>query len=166
MTQPVFIEYLSFLRETIPTRPMCLVLDHYPTHFTTESENAAARLGIKLVKVPKGATGIWQPLDRRVYGAMKSKARARWARLFAQPNIPRATKALAAESALQCWKELTNDLILSAWEFDEVFDDESADDGADEDDETYVDVEYGHDDLEQDDLDLMEMGWKSNDPNE
>jgi hypothetical protein len=77
------------------------------------------------------------------------------ARLFAEPNIPRATKALAAESALQCWKELTNELIPSAWEFDEIFDDGGEDDGADEDDETDVDLEYGHDDIGSDDLDLV-----------
>jgi hypothetical protein len=53
---------------------------------------------------------------------------------------------------------LTNELILSAWEFDEIFDDEGEDDGADEDDETYADVEYGRDDIEQDDLPLMKMG--------
>jgi hypothetical protein len=94
-----------------------------------------------------GSTNLWGD---------EIKGPGTMARLFAQPNIPRVTKALTAESALQCWKELTNELILSAWEFD--------DEG--EDDETYVDVEYWHDDIEQEDLDLMEMGWKWNDRHE
>jgi hypothetical protein len=77
MMQPVFIEYLSFGRVPIPAGPICLVLDQCPTRFPIESQDAAARLQIRFTKVPKGAPGIWQPLDRRIYGAKKSKVRAR-----------------------------------------------------------------------------------------
>jgi hypothetical protein len=162
VSQAVFNEYLSFVRLQIPDGQICLVLDQYPTHGTDESEAEAARLGIRLIKVPKGATGIWQPLDRRIYGAMKSKARARWARLFAHSDIPRVTKALAAEFALQCWKELTEDLILAAWDFDEAYADDADDDGADTGDEAFIDMEYGHDDLEEADLELLTMALDDN----
>jgi ribulose 1,5-bisphosphate carboxylase large subunit-like protein len=103
---------------------------------------------------------------------MKSKVRARWAHLFVQPDIPRATQALATESSLHCWKKL----ILSAWELDEMMRSsttrerttarEDEDEDEDEDDETYVDVEYWQDDVEEADLDLMEIGWKWNDKDE
>jgi hypothetical protein len=156
VTQPVFVEYLSFLRRMIPDGPLCLVLDQYPTHVTPVSEAHAAGLGIRLIKVPKGGTGIWQPLDRRIYGAMKSKARARWARLFARSEVPLATKEFAAELARQCWKELPEELILEAWDFDEMYpEEEPTDDLGSDDDDAFFDVEHGHDDLEETDLSLI-----------
>jgi hypothetical protein len=85
---------------------------------------------------------------------MKSKARARWARVFAQLQIPKATKALAVEFALRCWKELTEDLILSTWDFDQVSGGDVGDDGNDDDD-ALVDGEYGHDDLDDADLGFL-----------
>jgi hypothetical protein len=123
---------------------------------TPESEGEAARLGIRLIKVLEGATGVWQPFDRKIYGTMKSKADARWARLFAQSEIPVATKDLAAGLAIDCWDELAQDVILSAWHFDEAYgDDEDDDSGTMDDDNAFIDVEYGHNDLEEADLMLM-----------
>jgi hypothetical protein len=82
---------------------------------------------------------------------MKSNARARWARLFVQSDIPRATKALAAEFARQCGKEVTDDLIRAASDFDgasaDAVDDDDTD--VDEEDENFFNVEYGHDELEE-----------------
>jgi hypothetical protein len=46
-------------------------VDHYPTHLTPESENETARLEIRLIKIPKRATEIWQPLDQRICGTCK-----------------------------------------------------------------------------------------------
>lgn len=156
VTQPVFLEYLSFLRQVIPDGPLCLVLDQYPTHLTPTSASRAADLNIRIVRVPKGATGIWQPLDRRIYGAMKSMARARWARLFARSEMPRATRELAAELALTCWKEISEELILEAWNFDETYPEEDPGDDIDsDDDDTFFDVEYGHDDLEESDIETI-----------
>jgi hypothetical protein len=77
-----------------------LIADQYPTHCTDRSEQVAAHLGVRLIKVPEGATGICQPLDRGIYGAIESTAHVRGARLFAQLDIPHATKALAAEFGL------------------------------------------------------------------
>jgi hypothetical protein len=37
------------------------------------SRASAADLGIRLIEVPTGATGIWQRLDRGVYGMVKRK---------------------------------------------------------------------------------------------
>jgi hypothetical protein len=42
--------------------------------------------------VPKGATGKYQPLDRCVFGALKSKGRVKWQRRF----MEKCTKAIAA----------------------------------------------------------------------
>jgi hypothetical protein len=49
-----------------------------------------------------------------------------------------ATKAFAAGFAKDCWDELTQDVILSAWDFDEVYGDDS---GTNDDDNAFIDVE-------------------------
>jgi hypothetical protein len=123
---------------------------------TPESEDEAVGLGIRLIKVLKGATGFWQSINWRIYGTMKSKAHEQWAWLFAQSEIPVVTKALATGLAKDCWDELTQDVILSTWDFDEAYrDDEDDDSGTNDDDDAFIDVEYGHDDLEEADRMLM-----------
>jgi hypothetical protein len=71
-----------------------VILETLPV--TPKSEDEAACLGIQHVKVPNEATGVWQSLDRTIHEAMKPKAHARWASLFARSEIPVATKAFAA----------------------------------------------------------------------
>jgi len=157
VTQPVFLEYLRFLRKQIPAGRLVLVVDQYPTHLTPASQQLASRLNIDFIKVPKGATGQYQPLDRGIYGAMKSSAHAKWTRLFAKSDIPRATKALAAELALQCWDGIDEDIILSAWNINGPEDDfEDDDQPLNNDDDDFMDVEFGHDDLDEEDIDFLE----------
>jgi hypothetical protein len=87
---------------------------------------------------------------------MKSSARAGWAREFTKTEMPRPTKALAAELALHVWHGLSQDLILSAWDFDGAYGgDSDADAGSEDDEEAFFDVEYGHDDVDVDDLALI-----------
>jgi hypothetical protein len=156
VTQAVFNIYLEFLRQQIPDGPLCLVLDQYPTHVSVPSTALAARLGIQVITVPKGATGTWQPLDRRIYGIMKSSAHARWARQFLDDEIPVPTKARAAELALEVWDSLSQDVILGAWDFDESYTGDSDDDIPNDDDDAFLDVEYGHDDVDELDIAMMD----------
>jgi hypothetical protein len=67
-----------------------------------------------------------------------------------------ASKALAAGLAKERWNELTQDVILSAWNFDEADGNDEADDRGNSDDEdALINGEYGHDDLEEADLIMM-----------
>jgi hypothetical protein len=120
VTQLIFFERLSFLGRMIPDGATCLVLDQYPSHIAAMSKAHAAILGTRVIKTPKGATSARQPLDRRIYGVMKSKARARWERLFALDYISIAAKEVAAELALECWYELAEHLITSACDFEDT----------------------------------------------
>jgi hypothetical protein len=63
------------------------------------------------------------------------------------------TKALAAGLAKECWDGLSQDVFLSAWNFDEAYgDDEDGDRGNNDDGDAFIDLEYGHDCLERADL--------------
>jgi hypothetical protein len=95
---------------------------------------------------------------------MNAKVHARWTRLFAQSEIPVATKTLAAGRAKECWDELTQDVILSAWDFDEVYgDDNSRNNG---DDDAFINPEYGHDDPEKADLMVTTTAANRDDSND
>jgi hypothetical protein len=76
------------------------------------------------------------------------------------PEILEVMKALAADSPLRCLKQLTHQLILSGREFDEIFKDDGDEDSASDDDEIYIDTEYGDDDSALVDLDGDRMAFE------
>lgn len=53
--------------------PFALVFDVYKSHLDKEVRKEAKRLGIKLIYVPACGTGKYQPLDIRVFGALKKE---------------------------------------------------------------------------------------------
>ena len=75
MRTEIFIEYLNFLRETIPNKLIHLLVDRHSTHTCDESVKEARRLNIVLHYVPSGATDIAQPLDVFVFGQLKNSVR-------------------------------------------------------------------------------------------
>jgi hypothetical protein len=74
-TEPLMLEYLDWLRDHIPAEPLGLLLDQHRTHTTPAMTEKAEMLGIELIWIPKGATGRYQPLDKRTFGALKAKGR-------------------------------------------------------------------------------------------
>jgi hypothetical protein len=78
----------------------------------------AEHLGISLLWIPKGATGIYQPLDRRVFGALISKGRAKWRSHYFEHNSPCDTET-AASLLIASWNELPDSVIAAGWNFDE-----------------------------------------------
>jgi hypothetical protein len=74
--------------------------------------------------VPRGATGKYQPLDRRVLGALKSKGRAKWQRPFMEHYGGKCTKAIAAELLFQSWAELSDSVFIAAWDYEETPDED------------------------------------------
>ena len=82
----VWVKYLYFIRSYIPYKPnthpyaeqnkIILICDAYPVHHSIISQQVAAILNIELVAVLNGATDDSQPLDRRIFGALKSRLRA------------------------------------------------------------------------------------------
>lgn len=121
-TEALMIAYLHWLRQLIPDGPLCVLLDQFGTH-TTEAVDAGAReLGIETILIPKGATGRYQPLDRRTFGALKSKGRAKWTKMFAEHYGMQCNKANAAALLLESWEELSESAVLAGWDYGEEID--------------------------------------------
>ena len=84
MSTPIWLSYLTDLRALFPIdkklseegNKLYLVCDcSPPVHHNDIARVAASDLNIKLILIPKGATDECPPLDRRIFGNMKKKAK-------------------------------------------------------------------------------------------
>jgi hypothetical protein len=80
VNQEFFFRFLSFIRSKCRMIAITLVLNQYPAHITPSLHAKARELDIKLILIPKAGTARYQPLDRRISGATKSKACAKFDR--------------------------------------------------------------------------------------
>jgi hypothetical protein len=72
-TASTFHKYLAWLRGNYQDQgPIRLVLDCYSVHRSAETRTFAASLGSTLHSIPPGGMDELQPLDRSVFGALKS----------------------------------------------------------------------------------------------
>jgi hypothetical protein len=74
-TSQTFQADLTGLRDVMGERPIHLLLDSYSAHKTAVVRETAARLGIRLYLMSPGLTVEFQPLDRIVFGVLKSHAK-------------------------------------------------------------------------------------------
>lgn len=82
----IWKQYLHFLRAHIPYIPntepndarntIYLICDGFTVHHNDAAQIEARALNISLIAVPNGATDECQPLDRRIFGALKSRLRS------------------------------------------------------------------------------------------
>jgi hypothetical protein len=117
MTSSTFEEYLRLLRAHAPTdRTIHLVFDMHSSYRTQTVKNLTASLNIDLHFVPAGLTGALQPLDRTIFGALKSHAR----RLFRYQarNNPwlRRTRHDGAQDMVAAWEMISAETVTAGWE--------------------------------------------------
>ena len=121
-----FAHYLLWLRQEIDQRnsttpgystsqEIDIILDLYASHRNAEIKKLAEKLHFKLHFIPAGFTDSLQPLDRYVFGALKSMARAEFYREYTINPEARHTIEHACEILLQCWSKLTNETLSKAW---------------------------------------------------
>jgi hypothetical protein len=115
-TEELMLSYLLWIHENVAQRRPCvLVLDVYPSHRTDNVKECARQSGIELLFVPAGATGRLQPLDRRIFGELKSRARAEFNRLFAMNGERGADYQLSLQVLCDCWEQISGDNVRNAW---------------------------------------------------
>jgi hypothetical protein len=125
------LDEVEWLREQLPHWPICLILYQYRTHDTAAFQAKAEHLGISLLWIPKGATGIYQSLDRRVFGALRSKGRVKWRSYYFEYNS-RCDTQTAAALLIASWNELSDSVIAAGWNFDEPPAELDSDDSSDD----------------------------------
>lgn len=137
MNELIFVEYLSQLRILIPYDPqfpedsdpniIYLICDSFPAHHNQTVKTVAEMLNIELIRIPEGCTDECQPLDRRIFGALKQQARAYTAKQLidaAEAHIEsdtplenyRPTKQESIELLIKIWDQLSSINIMNAWQ--------------------------------------------------
>jgi hypothetical protein len=83
------VQYIDWLSANCHGEPLLLVLDVYKAHRTAKLRQRARELNAELLFVPAGGTSLYQPLDRRVFGELKSRARHAFGQLASRTGIHR-----------------------------------------------------------------------------
>ena len=146
------IYFLNLVHKWVNKQECALILDRYSSHITCSVVNHAKSLGIRLVYIPTSATEMFQPLDVRVFGAMKSKGSKEFNN-FVLTNSRGFTKSEAADIFIKCWKSLSIELINKSWNLDDVFEEENISDFTYEED-MLEDIDF-NEELDNDDLLLI-----------
>ena len=110
------IHYLQLVKRWVHGRNCALILDRYKAHLTSKVKNEAKRCNIKLIYIPTSGTDEYQPLDRRVFGILKSMGQSSFDD-FLWDNFRGLTKSEAADMFVSCWKRLSSNVICESWNF-------------------------------------------------
>ena len=115
-TEEFAIQYLNHLKGTyLKDDPGLLVWDLHASHRTNNVKAAAEQLSIGMKFIPAGQTDYWQPLDNKVFGVLKAKARAMFDAQMADMNLKDVTIMNAIDILVECWQSLETELIRGAW---------------------------------------------------
>jgi hypothetical protein len=145
------VDYLHWIRWRFADDPVCLVMDQFSAHQTENVLRNAAALSIEIIWVPKGATVLYQPLDRRPFGTLKSKDRAKWRRHYCDNSGLACTRDVAAERLLESWDELSDSVIVAGWDLGDYAPSDSDSDDSDDEFELTADTDCEDVDGEDDD---------------
>jgi hypothetical protein len=140
-TIETFKHYLDWLHdyyvhdhqiEISADQPIQLILDCYSVHRSEQIKEYAAARCIRLWFIPAGHTDAMQPLDRAVFGAMKSIFRRRFEEQQRNSRDMRVTKTTAVTILTEIWNNLSADSIRMGWSiYESDFGPEGNDDNVD-----------------------------------
>lgn len=119
-TDELAIQYLTWLKNDYAKgNDIFLIWDCYSSHRSQATKDFASSNGIGMLFVPAGQTGTWQPLDFRIFGNLKNKAKARFDENdvvnFSLSAPQKINWAKSVELLLQCWGEIPEEDIINAW---------------------------------------------------
>jgi hypothetical protein len=108
--------YLRYMRQRMGRKHFVLIWDVFAAHRERHVLAIAERLNIKLIFIPAGQTDRFQPLDRRVFGPMKERAKEEFAMLFVKDFNADPKMAEALVIMVDVWKRFQQDELLEAWD--------------------------------------------------
>jgi len=79
-------EFVPVLPQTVlmdPVNRILLLCDSYKVHHSNEAHSIADSLNINLYSIPAGATDACQPMNCRIFGALKAEANAFMTKMIA-----------------------------------------------------------------------------------
>lgn len=115
-TEETFVQYIQHIGEYFNNQEVHLLLDVYTAHRTDTVKETAHSYNIHLHFIPPGCTDLVQPLDVKVFGALKSKARALFRERYNGVMCPRVTSRDAVQNLIKAWEGISTYIIEEAWE--------------------------------------------------
>jgi hypothetical protein len=115
-TENVIIEFIEWLHHDVTeSSPSALVLDVYPSHRTERVIATAEANNVELLFVPPGGTGRFQPMDRRIFGGVKARARAEVGRRLQFEGFETIDYAISVQIPRKCWTSIPSANVRKAW---------------------------------------------------
>jgi transposase len=116
----VYAEYLHFLRKHSESEATIhFSCDLHSSHRTSKVRGIASSPNIELRDIPAGASDSLLPLDRLIFGVLKSHARRLFRLRVPGDQTIRRTKNEAVESGMYEWDLISQRTIASEWDIDE-----------------------------------------------
>lgn len=129
--------YIKWLNHELGGRFCYLIWDLHSSHRDAGVKEKAHKKHVNLSFIPAGQTGQWQPLDRRVYGAVKQEAMDRLNEICIDEDLASLDMVDALCILVDVWNELEPDDIKKSWDHLFIADDvpQELQEGDEEDDD-------------------------------
>ena len=114
-TEDTFIQYLNHVSEYFNNEPVHMILDVYAAHRTDTVKQIAEALNIKLYFIPPGCTDLVQPLDVKVFGALKGTVKFYFRLRYQGVACQKVTSKDAVANLIRAWENLSHSLTEAAW---------------------------------------------------
>ena len=115
-TSEVMHRYLSWLKELNGGRMLHVVWDLHSSHRDQELRDWATANDIGLTFVPAGQTDEWQPLDRKLFGSLKTRAQKRLEDMMVDREFVSMDIIDAIVILLESWELITPEEVERAWD--------------------------------------------------
>jgi hypothetical protein len=115
-TENVIIEFTEWLHHDITeSSPCALVLDVYPSHRTECVIATAEANAVEHLFVPGGGTGRFHPMDRQIFGDLKTWAQADFGRRLQFERSETIDYAISVQILQKCWTSIPSANVRKAW---------------------------------------------------
>ena len=118
-TTEVAGRYLKWLHKWNGGDHKYLLWDLYSSHRCPEIKEYSRKKEVTLEYIPAGLTGQWQPLDCKIFGELKQKAKQRfdayYGRCLATGEDPQFRMPDAIAMLVDVWHRLSEENVRRAW---------------------------------------------------
>ena len=115
-TEETFKDYFLFLRQHHnDNEKIYLIVDQFKAHTTDQIKEFATQLNINLIFIPPGLTDELQPLDRLVFGCLKSTAKRLYKQSYSQNPHQVFNKEVAVQHLIAAWEHVQSFTVTESW---------------------------------------------------
>jgi hypothetical protein len=107
--------YLQWLSDIAKGQNLCILRDLFYAYHEEEVKRKAEEVHIALEFIPSGLTDEWRPLDLRIFGSLKMRARRLFDDQWLRDESIELTVATSTALPLKAWDSIIQEEILGAW---------------------------------------------------